>query len=75
VIGHGLLVKAEEAKSLKKGDNYHPSFRLLRDYIGTNATNGLVMLGHKPFLFLSDPDVISDMYMSKNKLFDKHPMV
>ena len=35
----------------------------------------MVMRGHRPFLFISDPAVVSDMYMLKNKLFDKHPMV
>ena len=68
------IVKQQEYSKLK-GDNYHPSFRIMRDVGATNAGTYVVWIGHNPVLWISDVNVIQDLYTSKNKLFDKYPLV
>ena len=75
VIGQILGVLKYEAESKKKGDNYHAIFRYMRDTVGMEVGTVLLMFAHTPWLFISDPDVISDMYLKNNKFFNKHPMI
>ena len=43
--------------------------------MGMNVGTIVMMFGHVPWVFTSDPDVVSDMYLAKNKLFNKHPHI
>mmetsp|Transcript_30634 Transcript_30634/g.30110 ORF Transcript_30634/g.30110 Transcript_30634/m.30110 type:complete len:106 (-) Transcript_30634:1049-1366(-) len=33
------------------------------------------MLNYFPYLFFRDPDMLNELYVTKNKYFDKHPFV
>jgi len=33
------------------------------------------MLNYFPYLFFRDPDMLNELYVTKNKYFDKHPLI
>jgi len=35
----------------------------------------LTFYGYEPTLWFSDKELVNDLYMTKNKYFDKHPLI
>ena len=58
-----------------KGDNFHPTFRIFRDAIGMKCGTLLWTLPGRIVLFISDPKILQDLYMTHNKYFDKCPYI
>ena len=76
LIGNAIQVLQSSLKSKRKGDNF---FLLQHMYDGATrfdsmptiiffVTNGAGMAIH-------DPVVVGELYTTKNKYFDKHPLI
>lgn len=75
ILGDSIIHLKSKEESKRKGDNYNCTFRIMRDLVGLKTGNICVMLAHNPFISISDPKVVQELYTTKNSLFDKHPII
>ena len=63
-------------KSKREGDNYHVSRHVINHTIPSDSlATGIMFITNGAGLLISDPAVVQDLYVSKNKYFDKHSLV
>lgn len=61
-------------RTYKTNDN--PWIIMVEEDFGEQQPGVLMWFtGFEPTLFISDPDMINELYVSKNKYFDKHPRI
>ena len=62
-------------KSKREGDNYHIAKHVL-DYAvsGDSLATSVTFASNTGMLVICDPAVVAELYTSKNKYFDKHPL-
>ena len=61
-------------KSWKEGDNYF-ILKHFFDYCVRNAGTGVFFITNGAGLAIRDVKVVEAMYTTKNKYFDKHPLI
>lgn len=75
VLGNLLQCQEAEEQAKREGTNYHLTKYILdknyKDYCGV----ALAFITNQAYLNIHDPKIVEVMYTSKNKFFDKHPLV
>lgn len=74
VIGDMLTVIWSGWKSQKDGDNYF-IMKHGFDYITKDTSIGVAFISNGAGLAIGDVKVVEAMYTTKNKYFDKHPLI
>ena len=76
LIGNAISVIQSYLKSKRLNDNSYILTHMFEWTVPKDSTaTGIFFITNGAGLTLSDPEVISDLYTSKNKYFDKHPLV
>ena len=75
ILGNALRLNNEIEKSKKNGDNYHPTFRPLKEDIGMKQGAMVIFRGHDVNIVVNDVKVVQDLYVTHNRYFDKDPLI
>ena len=77
-VGNIPKFLAIEAQQKREGTNYHPG-KVAYDeiYKGYCSETGVAifMVTDKPLLQIHNPKIVEALYTTKNKFFDKHPLI
>ena len=58
----------------KYKDDEHPWTHMIEEDLGTNIPKVIgIFNSFEPTLYIRDPEMLNEIYGSKNKYFDKHP--
>ena len=76
IIGNMILVLQSMLKSRRDGDNYHVLKHCV-DWSQSEDSKASVILfiTNGAGVTISDPSVVAELYTTKNKYFDKHPLI
>ena len=76
LLGNLVQIAQSMWKSYKEGDNYFVLKHAL-DKSQTEESQAAVItfITDRPVIGISDPAIVAELYTTKNKYFDKHPLV
>ena len=75
VVGSSYLVLWSAWKSWSDGDNYFLLKHFFDLLVNQNCKTGVGFISTEPGLGIGDVKVVEAMYTTKNKYFDKHPII
>ena len=77
-LGNILLVLEAMEKQKKEGTNYHIGkigFDEMYKGYCENTGVAIMMVTDRPLLNIHNPKIVEALYTTKNKFFDKHPLI
>ena len=76
VFGNLFNILQSYLKSRREGDNYHILKHMLDETVPRESrASAVCFISNSAFVSVSDPAVVQDLYTTKNKYFDKAPLV
>ena len=75
-FGSFFSMVCSSIKSKKSGDNFHAVKHMVDDSCAPDSVVTVAFhINNTPGLSICDPEVVQELYTTKNKYFDKHPLV
>ena len=75
MIGDAIILAWSALKSLRDGDNYFIMKHAFDLMLSEGATTGVAFFTNGAGMGIADVKVVEAMYTTKNKYFDKHPLI